>query len=234
MKTVNNRNGIALFSTLLAIVGTGVLLLLTFLIGQQNAQNIGLYFLYQGATLVVALIVIVLIRVVKRNELVYLSIGNLSAQTAPIPLLGVKKTDNWLATGIKFAVIISGVTGAYLYFGYQEALAEVQIYQWLLALLIALPLAFTNSFTEGIITRWTIAEGLTGSLAKYAPWVSALIFGTAHYFGVPGGFVGTIMAGFLAWLLTRSIQDTKGIGWAWIVHFIQDILIFTVTIGIFI
>lgn len=41
------------------------------------------------------------------------------------------------------------------------------------------------------------------------------------------------MAGFLAWLLARAIQDTGGIGWAWMIHFSQDVLIFTVTIALF-
>ncbi|MBU3995487.1 MAG: hypothetical protein KKF42_06900, partial [Actinobacteria bacterium] len=60
-----------------------------------------------------------------------------------------------------------------------------------------------------------------------------VIFGAAHYFGIPGGPVGSIMAGFLAWFATRSIQDTRGIGWSWLLHFLQDMLIFTVTISLF-
>lgn len=78
-----------------------------------------------------------------------------------------------------------------------------------------------------------MVASLTGRWAAAAPWASALIFGSVHWFGIPGGPVGAVMAGFLGWLLARSIQDTRGIGWAWIVHFCQDVLIFTVTIALF-
>lgn len=98
----------------------------------------------------------------------------------------------------------------------------------------SLPLSATNALTEEVITRWAVVQSLSGGAAKFAPWVSAFIFGSVHYFGIPGGPVGAVMAGFLAWLLARSIQDTRGIGWAWIVHFCQGILIFTITIAIFI
>jgi hypothetical protein len=62
--------------------------------------------------------------------------------------------------------------------------------------------------------------------------LSAIVFGSAHYFGIPGGITGALMAGFLAWLMSKSIQDTRGIGWAWLVHILQDILIFTVVIAV--
>jgi hypothetical protein len=61
-----------------------------------------------------------------------------------------------------------------------------------------------------------------------------VVFGTVHYFGIPGGPTGALMAGFLAWLATRSILDTRGIGWAWLLHFVQDVLIFTVTLSLFV
>ena len=73
-----------------------------------------------------------------------------------------------------------------------------------------------------------------GPVGPVRAWASALLFGGVHWFGIPGGPIGALMAGFLAWLLTRSIQDTKGIGWAWIIHFCQDMLIFTVTIALFV
>jgi len=77
--------------------------------------------------------------------------------------------------------------------------------------------------------------GCRGSarLVTLTPWVSALVFGTAHYYGIPGSPVGSLMAGFLAWLGTRSIQDSRGIGWAWPLHLLQDVLIFSVTISVF-
>jgi membrane protease YdiL (CAAX protease family) len=59
-----------------------------------------------------------------------------------------------------------------------------------------------------------------------ALWNSALFFGISHYFGVPYGVVGVIMAAFLGWMLGKAMLETRGLAWAWFIHFIQDVLIF--------
>jgi hypothetical protein len=35
-----------------------------------------------------------------------------------------------------------------------------------------------------------------------------------------------IMASFLGWLLATSILDTRGWVWAWLIHAIEDVIIF--------
>jgi len=57
--------------------------------------------------------------------------------------------------------------------------------------------------------------------------VSAVIFGLAHYGGMPHGMVGMSMAGVLGWLLMKSVLETHGIFWAWLIHFLQDVVIFS-------
>jgi len=59
------------------------------------------------------------------------------------------------------------------------------------------------------------------------PFVSAILFGSVHYWGSPGGILGVLVAGFLGWFLTKSILETKGIFWAWWIHFLQDVIIIT-------
>jgi len=84
----------------------------------------------------------------------------------------------------------------------------------------------SNSFVEEIITRLAVVVVLKDILKDRAiPFVSALIFGTVHYWGNPGGLLGVIVAGFLGWLLAKSILETKGIFWAWLIHFLQDVII---------
>jgi uncharacterized protein len=34
------------------------------------------------------------------------------------------------------------------------------------------------------------------------------------------------MTGFLAWLLGKSMLETKGLFWAWFIHFLPDAVIF--------
>jgi hypothetical protein len=55
----------------------------------------------------------------------------------------------------------------------------------------------------------------------------AVLFGMAHYYGVPYGFPGVILSGFLGWILSKAMIETKGFFWAWFIHFCQDILIFS-------
>ena len=56
--------------------------------------------------------------------------------------------------------------------------------------------------------------------------LSAIIFGLVHFGGMPHGIIGMLMAGFLGWFLAKSIVETEGIFWAWLIHFIQDIVIY--------
>lgn len=224
----------AVISVLIAVTGTGSLLSFSLLIDQQRKQDVGLYFLYQLITLGISLLVILAMWLVAGRKLQFLRRGDMSAPAKPVKLLGISEKDNWKRIGITFVVGISAVTLGFLLISYGANLGTISVSSWLLAFVVAIPLSVMNAFNEEIITRWSIAEGFSGKLARYAPWVSAAIFGSVHYFGIPGGLVGSLMAGFLAWFATRSIQDTKGIGWAWVIHFVQDILILTITIAMFI
>ncbi|WP_068399139.1 CPBP family intramembrane glutamic endopeptidase [Kribbia dieselivorans] len=219
---------------MIAALGTGALLVLTLVIGQQQAESLARYALYQVAGLVVAALVVGGVVLATDRRPAHLRWGSLDAPASPIAALGVTTTDTWRRVGITFAVIISAVTAVFLYLAYRSELGGVPASSWLLAFALAIPLSLTNALAEELITRWAIVESMRGRWAGQAPWVSALVFGAVHWFGIPGGPVGAVMAGFLGWLLARSIQDTRGIGWAWIIHALQDVLIFTTTLALFV
>jgi uncharacterized protein len=86
----------------------------------------------------------------------------------------------------------------------------------------------TNAWSEEIFSRFTIVAGLHGKLKPgIICLVSAIVFGVPHYFfGTPNGVFGVIMSGFLGWVLARSVVETKGLGWALLIHFLQDMVIF--------
>ena len=223
----------ALLSTAIAVIGTLSLLALSLVLNPQHNHNLGLFFLYQLITLGISGLVILSIWLTTGRQLNYFRVGNWSAPATPVKLLGISATDNWRRIGITFAVIISGMTLMFMIINTYGDLGAIAPGTWLIAIACAVPLSIVNAFNEEIITRWSIAEGFAGSLAKYAPWVSATIFGSGHYFGTPGGVIGSLMAGFLAWFATRSIQDIKGLGWAWIIHFVQDMIILSITLALF-
>lgn len=85
----------------------------------------------------------------------------------------------------------------------------------------------SNAWSEEIFSRFVIVAGLTGKVnATSICWISAIIFGLPHFFGTPSGVFGVIMSGMLGWLLARSVVQTRGLGWALLIHFLQDVVIF--------
>jgi membrane protease YdiL (CAAX protease family) len=88
-------------------------------------------------------------------------------------------------------------------------------------------LAATNAWSEEIFARFVIVAGLHDTLSPVgACWISAVLFGAAHFQGTPSGPFGMIITGLLGWVLAKSVVDTKGIGWALIIHFLGDVVIF--------
>lgn len=89
--------------------------------------------------------------------------------------------------------------------------------------------ALNNSFVEEVTFRHTFA-----SIVEYhklnpniSNAMSMIIFGSVHSFGTPGKIPGVLLAGFLGWFLSKSIHETKGFFWAWLIHFVQDVIIMT-------
>jgi hypothetical protein len=39
--------------------------------------------------------------------------------------------------------------------------------------------------------------------------------------------VGVLLASFLGWILAKSMLETRGMFWAWFIHFWQDVWIFS-------
>jgi membrane protease YdiL (CAAX protease family) len=59
-----------------------------------------------------------------------------------------------------------------------------------------------------------------------ALWLTSLRFGIGHFYGNPSGLIGAVGATLFGFLLGRSMIETGGSGWAWIIHFAEDIVIF--------
>lgn len=154
--------------------------------------------------------------------------GKDAAKVEPVPLLGIKPKDHetWQQVGLHFAIVISSVTAIILYFQvFRGAEFNARIFT-LLPLIILF--AACNAFVEESLTRFGVVCALEHFVPKQAIlWTSAFIFGTVHYFGVPGGWAGVLAAGFLGWFLAKAIIETQGLFWAWFIHFVQDVIIFT-------
>lgn len=181
---------------------------------------------YQLVTLVMTLIVLVVLRALNpANFSMFARLGNIAAQPDSVRWLGIKASDTWRGVGLNFAVVVTLATAAFIYFGVMggqppraEALAFLP---WVIVL------SAVNAFVEEALTRFGVVVSLYGSLPNNTIFIiAALVFGIPHFFGVPGGIIGSLMAGFLGWLLAKSVLETKGVFWAWFVHFLQDVVIF--------
>lgn len=160
---------------------------------------------------------------------VYLVKGDLSAKASRIAWLGIEEgTISWGKLSVISALLIAAgtilltlltVTG----FSQPTTLGRLPP---LLPLIFLL--ALVNSLSEGIVYRSSVLGLLKEAIPKdYLVLVAAVFFGIAHYYGAPGGILGVIMSAVLGWYMCRSMYETRGFVTAWIIHFFQDIVIFS-------
>lgn len=194
---------------------------------EKMPQVVNRQFVYQGISLLGTLVFLFMLnRRRPRQFQQYFRKGNLKAKIQPAPLAGIKPKDaqNWIHYGINFAVVITLVTATVIYFQHSNLTHEN------LALILPLSLLFAliNSFVEESITRLGVVVSLKNRVHDHTiALISGGLFGLVHYWGTPGGVPGMLLAFFLGWLLAKSILETKGIFWAWLIHFLQDIVIIT-------
>jgi membrane protease YdiL (CAAX protease family) len=88
--------------------------------------------------------------------------------------------------------------------------------------------AAINTFSEEFLFRQVLLARLIPALGvTQAVWLTALRFGVGHWFGNPSGLTGVLLATVFGWFAARSMLDTRGSGWIWLVHLINDVVIFS-------
>lgn len=191
---------------------------------------------YQMVTFLLALVILVVLNYSRKEVFnTYFQKGDSNNRFLPAPYLGIKPKPNetWKKAGIEWALVISLVTVIVIYFQLFGEQSTPSLAKLAAVFPLAVLVALVNSFVEESICRIGVIVALNGVYedGKIAI-VSGLLFGSVHYFGTPGGFTGAIVSGFLGWFLAKSILETKGIFWAWLIHFLQDIIIITALFAI--
>ena len=88
--------------------------------------------------------------------------------------------------------------------------------------------AAINTFSEEFLFRQVLLARLIPVLGvTQAIWLTALRFGVGHWFGNPSGMTGVLLATVFGWFAARSMVDTRGSGWIWLVHLMNDVVIFS-------
>jgi membrane protease YdiL (CAAX protease family) len=180
----------------------------------------------QSLRLMVTLAIIATLFVMKKwQDEFFLVKGNTNAEAEPVQWLGIKLGERWNQLGRNFAVILSLGTLAFLGIaGHPPLNIALRALPFLPFVLIA---AVLNAFNEEMTYKASFLSVLENVVGKpQALMLMAAYFGIGHFYGIPYGVIGVLMAGFLGWFLGKSMLETRGLFWAWLIHFVQDVLIF--------
>jgi len=176
--------------------------------------------------IVTLMIIAALFLMRKKRQDFFLVRGDIAAPVGPIRWLGVKPGERWNTFGGWLTFFISLGTLAFLIIAGRPSLDIVtQALPFLPAVLLA---AALNAFNEEVTYKASFLSVLESPVGpRQALYMVAAYFGIWHYYGVPYGVVGVLLATFLGWILAKSMQETRGLFWAWFIHFWQDVWIFS-------
>jgi hypothetical protein len=181
----------------------------------------------QSLRLMVTLIIIAALFILKKTRSAFFLVkGDTNALTEPVNWMGIKPGERWKQVGRNFSVILSLGTLTFLILAGRPPLdIAIRALPFLPAILLA---ATLNAFNEEMTYKASFLSVLEAVVGRnQALWLMAAYFGIGHFYGVPYGVIGVLMAGFLGWFLGKSMLETRGLGWAWFIHFWQDVLIFS-------
>jgi membrane protease YdiL (CAAX protease family) len=155
----------------------------------------------------------------------YLRWGNFAAPAEPIRFLGLRKPVPWTWFGpallLVFAVVLCPFLYATLHPNFSASGRIVRLVPWMFAV------AALNAASEEFQFRSLLLAHLRKIFRPAeAVLLTAAFFGFGHFYGQPSGLVGVLMTAIAGWLWGRSMIETKGFGWAFLTHMVQDIIIF--------
>ena len=225
------KNWKIIFSIILTFIATAFLFVFMksplFNIQVFDKEILNFYANYEFSTLIVSsTLLLALYLLADKLRLGYFNLRKVDGAVNPVPLLGIKPGERWKTIGVSIGLIITIVTGIVVYF--QVVPQNGLTFRFFPEVPLILLFALMNSFTEEVIFRLsytTIVANENGN-PRISEFLSAAVFGGVHYFGIaPSGIAGALMAAFIGWFLAKSINETKGFFWAWVIHFAQDVVI---------
>jgi membrane protease YdiL (CAAX protease family) len=175
----------------------------------------------------VTVFVIAALWIIKRNRREFFLVrGELNAPIEPVYWLGIREGGSWRIFTWIFALVAAICVAVPTFIAMRQS-SEVFV-KALPLLPVILIFSAINAFNEEIYFRASLLSTLTEIIGKnHTLLINAAFFGLAHYlYGSPPGVTGFLMTAFLAWIMGKSILETRGIFRAWTIHFLPDIVIF--------
>ena len=173
---------------------------------------------------------LVLFRAGYSREDILFKRGNLSERLEPVAVPGLRTDRPWRWYALRWGSGIVLVTLVVLRVqGAEFWLTDIDTSARVVAVPVILVLAVCNAFSEEFIFRAAPLSELPDALGKQqALVVLGAVFGISHFYGTPGGLLGAGVNAFLGWFLGKSMLETRGVGFALSLHFVLDILVFTI------
>ncbi len=189
------------------------------------SPNVAILALVSRPLMVALAIIATLFILKKRREAFFLVKGDTGAPLEPVRWLGIKEGATWNKAGRVSAIVLSLGTLTFLILAGRPSLdIIIRALPFLPVILLA---SAVNAFSEEMFAKASFLSVLEDVVGKHqALWLMAYAFGIGHFYGIPYGVIGVLMAGFLGWWLGKSMLETRGLWWAWFIHFVQDVWIF--------
>lgn len=162
-------------------------------------------------------------RRITRDDL-FLRVGDLNAAVRPERILWFRSPLRWWHLGplivLIFALSMIAFLFAHLRPNFWQLTQHWQLFPW------AIATAALNAANEEFQFRCVPLAHLRRVLPLHeGACLTAVFFGLAHYFGQPSGWLGVLMATIAGFIWAKSMAETRGVGWAFAIHFVQDLLI---------
>ena len=163
-------------------------------------------------------------RRITRDDL-FLRIGYLNAPVKPERILWFRSPLRWWHLGPLIVLIFALAMIAFLFSNLRPNFWQLTQHWQLLPWAVAT--AALNAANEEFQFRCVPLAHLRNVLPlREGVWLTAIFFGLAHYFGQPSGWLGVAMATIAGFIWGKSMVETRGAGWAFGIHFVQDLVIF--------
>jgi membrane protease YdiL (CAAX protease family) len=173
---------------------------------------------------VVVMLVTLLAMGLTRRDL-FLAVGDIRAIAEPTRRWIPRNAEPWTKFGRNYAIISVGLLLLFLIPALKPSLAGLSVGLVGFAGLCAA----MNAFAEEFLYRSALIPQLLPLFGKNATLLLVPVwFGLAHWFGVPNGLTGVFLAAIGGWFFAKSMIETRGIAWAWFLHFLADFTVYLV------
>lgn len=142
-----------------------------------------------------------------------------------------RQDPSWMQLGLfSIAAIVAGASIWVTVTAQETGAGSGLLLTWLpLGLLFAALNAAQEELRFRIVPLTTLVPAVGSDTAI---WITAAVFGFAHWSGAtPAGPLGTIYHALIGAWLAKSILETRGVAWAWIIHALGDVALFIVLVA---